>query len=295
VRERLDAAHARIAAGVRPPLSEFDLVRGLTGLGAYLLRRDPGGDLVRSALAYLVQLTHPLPAPDEAGPSAPGWWSSDAPAGPQDPMSRAGQANLGMAHGISGPLALLALAMRQGITVDGHAAAIESICQWLDSWRQDGPSGPWWPYRITLPELHAGRPIPRVPGRPSWCYGTPGLARAQQLAGFALGDAGRQEAAEDALARCLGDPAQLARITDPSLCHGWAGLVATAQCAANDALSSDIERCLPRPVDALLAHTSDVPPVQQPGLIEGAAGIALTLHEVATGTTGGWRACLLLT
>jgi hypothetical protein len=48
-----------------------------------------------------------------------------------------------MAHGISGPLALLAPAMRQGITVDGHAAAIHRICHWLDAWRHEAPAGPW--------------------------------------------------------------------------------------------------------------------------------------------------------
>ena len=53
---RLAVAFARLAAALRPSLSEFDLVRGLTGLGAYLLRRDPHDELVRRVLAYLVQL-----------------------------------------------------------------------------------------------------------------------------------------------------------------------------------------------------------------------------------------------
>lgn len=46
------------------------------------------------------------------------------------------------------------------------------------------------------------------PARPSWCYGTPGLARARQLAGLALRDLARQEAAEHALAstRCSTTP-----------------------------------------------------------------------------------------
>ena len=291
---RLRTARARMAAAVRPSLSEFDLVRGLTGLGAHLLRRDPHGGLVRRVLDYLVQLTEPLPADDEAGPSAPGWWTSDVPAGLPHTARAGGHANLGMAHGISGPLALLALAMRQGITVDGHAAAIDRICQWLDAWRREAPAGPWWPERVTLDELRTGRSVQGGPARPSWCYGTPGLARAQQLAGLALRDPARQEVAEHALARCLADPAQLARITDPAICHGQAGLIATAWCAATDALSLDIGAHLPHLLDTLLAHASDAPPEQLPGLIEGVAGVALTLHSIATGTTGGWQTCLLL-
>ncbi|MGH3868211.1 MAG: lanthionine synthetase C family protein [Pseudonocardiaceae bacterium] len=291
---RLDAAHARMAAAARPPRSEFDLVRGLTGLGAYLLRRDPRGDLVGRVLAYLVALIEPVPADDDAGRSAPGWWTSDIPSGQPAHRFRGGHADLGMAHGISGPLALLALAMRQGITVDGHAGAIDRICHWLDAWRHEAPAGPWWPERVSLAELRTGRSAHDGPARPSWCYGTPGLARAQQLAGHALGDPARQHRAEHALARCLADPVQLARITDPALCHGWAGLIATAWCAAADAGSPDIGVHLPRLLDTLLEHAGDVPPSRLPGLIEGSAGVALTLHSIATGTNSGWRTCLLL-
>lgn len=294
VHARLKAAHARMAAAARPSLSEFDLVRGLTGLGAYLLRHDPHGDLVHRVLAYLVQLTEPLPVDDAAGPSAPGWWTSDVPSRRPDAALDDGHANLGMAHGVSGPLALLALAMRQGITVDGQAAAIDRICQWLDSWRHVAPAGPWWPERVTLAELRTGRSAQNGPARPSWCYGTPGLARAQQLAGLVLRDPVRQQTAEHALAACLSDPAQLAHIIGRSLCHGWAGLIATAWYAATDARSPDISIHLPRLLNMLLDHAGDTPPEKLSGLIEGSAGVALTLHSIATGTTGGWQTCLLL-
>lgn len=294
VHARLEAALARMTAMVRPSLSEFDLVRGLTGLGAYLLHRDPYGDLVRRVLAYLVRLTEPIPADDAAGLSAPGWWTKDIPAGSPDPALGAGHANLGMAHGISGPLALLALAMRRGVVVAGHAAAIDRICQWLDAWRHETPTGPWWPERVTLAELRIGRSVQGGPARPSWCYGIPGLARAQQLAGLAVRDLARQEAAEHTLSRCLSDPAQLDRIIDPALCHGWAGLIATAWCADADARSPDIGARLPHLLDTLLDHARDAPLGRLPGLIEGSAGIALTLHSIATGTTGDWQTCLLL-
>ncbi|MGH3622096.1 MAG: lanthionine synthetase LanC family protein, partial [Sciscionella sp.] len=58
------------------------------------------------------------------------------------------------------------------------------------------------------------------PLQPSWCYGTPGIARAQQLAALATGDTRRRHTAETALLGCLHDPNQLARIIDPGLCHG---------------------------------------------------------------------------
>ncbi|MEV6704306.1 lanthionine synthetase C family protein [Micromonospora wenchangensis] len=291
VERRLAAATARLAAGSRPSLSEFDLVRGLTGLGAHLLRRAPDGPLLRRVLAYLVQLTEPVQTEDAAGRLAPGWWSAD-PADREGPEP-GGHANVGMAHGIAGPLALLALAMRQDIRVPGHAEAIRRICMWLDRWQQASPAGPWWPEKITVAELHAGKPSMSGPARPSWCYGTPGVARAQQLAGIALDDAARQEAAEEALTRCLADPLQLGQIIDPSLCHGWAGLAATAWYAADDARTTSLQKQLPQIVRLLIQHATDTTPARS-GLITGPAGIALTLHTVATGTDVRWATSLLI-
>jgi lantibiotic biosynthesis protein len=78
-RARLRSARDRIAAAARPPLSEFDLVRGLTGLGAYFLHFEPDPSLLREVLAYLVLLTKPVPAGDAAGIKAPGWWTAGNP------------------------------------------------------------------------------------------------------------------------------------------------------------------------------------------------------------------------
>ncbi|MFI0242539.1 lanthionine synthetase C family protein [Streptomyces sp. NPDC016845] len=294
VETRLQAAHTRIDARQRPSQHEFDLTRGLTGLGAHLLHNGPDGDLLRGILAYLVRLTEPVDTHDEAGASAPGWWTRDSSAYTRHPAFAAGEANFGMAHGCAGPLALLALAMRRGVVVDGQAAAIERLCHWLEQWRQHGTAGPWWPERITAEELHTGRPHQDGPLRPSWCYGTPGLARAQQLAALALGDKARQHAAEDALAQCLADRAQLAHVTDPALCHGWAGLLATAWYAAGDAGTPRIADHLPHLLEALLTHARSSVPGDRPGLIEGSAGVAMILTTLATGTSGNWPAILLL-
>jgi len=288
---RLAAAEARLAAGARPALSEFDLVRGLTGLGAHLVRRFPDGDLLRRVLAYLVRLTEPVDADDAAGRLAPGWWSADPP---DDGTERGGQANVGMAHGITGPLALLALALRQDIRVPGQTEAIGRICSWLDRWQQTSPAGPWWPEKITMAELQAGQLAVSEPARPSWCYGTPGIARAGQLAGIALGDPGRQKAAEDALFRCLTDPVQLGRIIDPSLCHGWAGVAATLWYAAADARDTRLPATVPYLMRLLVQHATNATPAPS-GLISGPAGIALALHTFATGTDIHWSTSLLIT
>ncbi|MGH3991873.1 MAG: lanthionine synthetase LanC family protein, partial [Pseudonocardiaceae bacterium] len=142
----------------------------------------------------------------------------------------------------------------------------------LDAWRQDHKAGPWWPETITLEETRLGRAKLTRPLRPSWCYGTPGLARAQQLAGQATGDTDRQRMAVQALIGCLTDPEQLRRITDRSLCHGSAGLFQTTWRSAADAHAPDLTTHLPDLAEPLLTPE---PPGAAIGLLEGEAGLAL--------------------
>ncbi|MDX2836037.1 MULTISPECIES: lanthionine synthetase LanC family protein [Streptomyces] len=91
-RRRLNAAHARIDQGGYTAFAEYDLFRGLAGLGALLLRRQPDGPELRSVLEYLVRLTQPI-----AGPNAkqlPGWWAGHSPA--NKTITQGGHANAGL-------------------------------------------------------------------------------------------------------------------------------------------------------------------------------------------------------
>ncbi|MGW0992472.1 lanthionine synthetase C family protein [Streptomyces sp. NPDC002523] len=289
---RVDAALARIGRGDLPTFAEYDLFYGLTGIGAYLLRTEPEGPALERILQYLVALTRPL-APDGRG--LPGWWVRHDPARGQSPYFPGGHGNFGAAHGITGPLLLLAQVLRQGITVNGHQDAMFAICAHLDAWCQHSGSGPWWPEHISRRDLDCGHPHPDAPARPSWCYGTTGIARAGQLAGIALRSPTLQKFYEDALYRALTDPAQLALVTDSGLCHGWAGIYQTAHCAAADALDPRLRTLPERLGDALTTHGKPGPP-STPGLINGDAGTALALTTFASqqAPSTGWDACLLI-
>jgi hypothetical protein len=199
-----------------------------------------------------------------------------------------------MSHGISAPLALLSLAALRDVVVDGHSDAIGRIGDWLDTWQQEHPSGPWWPGFITLEQVHEGHIGESSRQRPSWCYGTPGLARAHQLAGLATGDSTRQRTAETVMLGCLRDPAQLDRITDSGLCHGMAGVFQTAWRIAADAHTPDLAAELPRLSARLLTQLRSAP--ENPEFLDGHAGIALALHTAGTDTAplAGWDTCLLL-
>ncbi|HEY5833934.1 lanthionine synthetase C family protein [Streptomyces sp.] len=289
---RIGLAHARIDRGEPPAFAEYDLLHGLSGIGAHLLQHAPGDHALERTLSYLVRLTEPLRVDRER---VPGWWVHHDPHVKQSTEFPGGHSNFGIAHGITGPLALLAQALRRGVAVDGQSEAVHTICTWLDTWRQESDAGPWWPQWITRDQLGTGRPGQSSASRPSWCYGTPGIARAQQLVGIALADKARQQMAERALAYCVSDRAQLRQITDTSLCHGWAGLYQTTWRAAQDALTPEIGLLLPPLADLLLQH-SRAGRREGGGLLEGEAGLALALHTAAhpTPPISGWDACLLI-
>jgi hypothetical protein len=276
VRDRLERAHRRMDARRLPELREFDLISGLTGLGVCLRRRGHL-DLLRHVLTYLVRLTEPVNA-------LPGWWSVGGHGRPRTPEPPGGHANHGMAHGIVGPLALLALSYREGVLVADHARAITRICHWLDEWRQSSRRGVWWPETVALSDLERGATDQTGPTRPSWCYGTTGIARAQQLAALVLNDPVRRLDAENAFLHCLSDPSQHGLLGDRCLCHGTAGLLATARRISQDAES-------PIPIALIREIHESAPPPKPDGLLIGTAGVSLAVHPVHS----DWDACLLLT
>ncbi|MGX7823554.1 lanthionine synthetase C family protein [Actinokineospora sp. 24-640] len=293
-RQRLQTAHDRIDTGGLPAIREFDLISGLTGLGTYLLHRDRHPDLLCDVLAYLVRLTEPICVD---GDTLPGWWSAEPPNDRPADAWLGGHGNLGLAHGAAGPLALLATAMRHGITVPGQEAAMTTIRDWFDRCRVGTGRTAWWPGRITLHEQRTGAITQHGPQRPSWCYGTPGQARAQQLAALALGDHQRQHQVEEALVGCVTDNQQLVLLHDNTLCHGFAGFILTTWRAAADAVpGSGLATELPplrAQFDRRLHH--DGPP-RSGGLLEGEAGMRLVQHTLDTSRsdTTRWDLCLLL-
>lgn len=86
-------------AGLPPRMQEYDLIGGLTGLGAYLLRRGTHPDLLDGVMHYLVQLfQQPVTV---HGEQVPGWWTSDSPGGQPNTAWPDGHGNFGTAHGVA--------------------------------------------------------------------------------------------------------------------------------------------------------------------------------------------------
>ncbi|MFD5652996.1 lanthionine synthetase C family protein [Streptomyces sp. NPDC127039] len=295
VADRLDAAHRRMDGGRPPRLREYDLISGLTGLGAYLLRRGRDNVLER-VLRYLVRLiTEPLTVD---GHRVPGWWAATDP---RDAVGNGrfaqGHANFGIAHGVAGPLALLALARRAGHTVDGQDDALAEGVTHLTAWAQPFDNGSiGWPELLPLDAYRKGPEPGAAPGRPSWCYGTPGIARALQLAAHALHDDVARRLAERTALQAVTDSRQTCQITDASVCHGWAGLLLATDRIASDAVLPDLTRALPALHARLESAVARAETTEAAGLLTGNAGVRLTVHtlNVSHPLDLGWETCLLL-
>ncbi|MFD5588971.1 lanthionine synthetase LanC family protein [Streptomyces sp. NPDC127063] len=137
-----------------------------------------------------------------------------------------------------------------------------------------------WPDTVPLHAFVNGPISGTGPLRPSWCYGTPGIGRALQLAALARGNEAARQFAEQVVLGSITDPLQLAQIRDATLCHGLAGLLLTCDRVASDAVSPAIAKELPALRARLDAHLvqHDIP--KDAGLLTGRAGVLLALHTL---------------
>ncbi|MFD1545825.1 lanthionine synthetase C family protein [Nonomuraea guangzhouensis] len=291
-------------AGAGVPVGAFDVIAGLAGTGAYLLcRRHEAGAAraLEAVLAGLVALCG-----DRDG--LPNWHTPIGAMGADEPMARQfphGNLNCGLAHGIPGPLALMSLATRAGITVPGQREAVHRVADWLVEHRADDEWGANWPSAFALPCPDSPPEQPR-PGRSAWCYGSPGVARALWLAGSALDAPQLCALAVEAMAATYRRPRGRRFIDSPTFCHGVAGLLQITTRFAHDtgdpmfgqAAADLTEQILRLYQPDLPLGFSDLEPggnrVDQPGLLDGAPGVALALLAAATDVPPAWDRLFLL-
>jgi len=300
------------AEGWDPPImdgmsfGQFDVISGLAGIGAYLLlrREQPGaGAALESVLRALVALA------SDSG-SRPRWWTPAHLLGDEEmaALYPNGNLNCGLAHGIPGPLALMALALADGIGVPGIEEAVDRLAGWIVGHRADDGWGVNWPYAISLTQEglpDRGAPTDG-PSRAAWCYGAPGVARALWLAGVARNRPEWGNLAIEAMEAVYQRPIAARQIDSPTFCHGVAGLLQiTLRFANNTGLpvftnaAGDLTEQLLSAYepDSLLGYRNWEPGgtrVDQPGLLDGAPGVLLALLAAATDVEPSWDRAFLL-
>jgi hypothetical protein len=285
---------------------DFDVVSGLTGVAAYLLCR---ADLPE-ALPATTTILRAFVALARDGVDPPRWWTPAQLMGNEETaaLHPHGNLNCGLAHGIPGPLALMALAMLSGIRVEGLEEVVDWVAGWLIAYQVKDEWGVNWPYAVSLTAEGLPEPpdIARAGSRAAWCYGAPGVARSLWIAGVARARPEWRELAIEAMAAVYRRPHTSRQIDSPTFCHGVGGLLQVTLRFANETqlplftdAACDLAEWLLSAYepDSLMGYRNWEPGgtrVDHPGLLEGAPGVLLTLLAAATHVEPIWDRVFLL-
>jgi hypothetical protein len=287
---------------------DYGLMSGLVGLGVYALERlTPGAEATRlAAVECLECVIGHLAALAEHKPDGATWWR-----GPERLTLHGrkkvpdGWWDVGLGDGVSGVVALLARACAAGVAVDRARPLLDEAARWVLA--QEAPDGPpeGFPYGI-----RPSRPQ-RNWTRESWAYGDPGVAVALLGAARSVGEPAWEERARIAALRATTRPPDRTRIFDAGLCIGAAGLGhlfnRVSQVWDEPRLAERsrfwFERALTmrRPGQGVAGYAAWLPDVNDeeswvdhPGILLGAAGIALALLAAATPFEPAWDRMMLV-
>jgi len=289
----LDAALLRQLAGEWT--RDYDLIRGLVGLGVYALERgDAGHALAIRVLDQLERLAHPRGA-------GVAWRTGPELLPPhQREVAPHGYWNLGLAHGQPGVIALLARYLIRGLEPARTRRLLDAAMAFqLGIPVAAGEHTPAW--------IADGTDQPSAAGRLAWCYGDLGVAVALHAAGQAAGHPGWCDHALGLARRCARLPLERTHVADAGLCHGAAGathvfhrlFVASGDAELGAATRTwlthtlAIRNALPiagfpqRMTDGTGRWAADA------SVLTGAAGVALVLAELCSETEPLWSRLLL--
>jgi len=282
---RSDIAHGNV-----------DFLHGALGMGLYFLRK-PETPEYRAALSGLVEGLKGLSESEADGSMK---WKSllDADQGLMG-------YNLSLSHGISSIIIILSQIMEKGIAEDDCREMIRGAIQYLERQRLNSQlhqsSFPSWAIE-SMNELHDSRL--------AWCYGDLGIGLAYLSAGKQFPHQAYSQDGMDILLRTT-QRRDLSEnsVVDAGLCHGAAGITmiynslyqSTEMLAFKDAASYWLDVCLNMAThkDGIAGYKSWYSPGYggwkvSGGLLDGVAGIALSLLSFVMEKEPSWTKSLLI-
>ena len=275
----------------------YDLISGLVGIGVYIADRMPR-PAAKECFEHVVKHLAKLAKPMEVGVT---WWTPPeqliAASREQHPQ---GHANLGVAHGVPAPIALLAQACASGVSTADASALLSRSLEWFLSQKSNDSADSYFGYNYVSGSEWR-------PARAAWCYGDPGIAAALLCAGRWTNDAALEREAIEIGLRAAQRPADSCGVVDSPLCHGSAGLghlfnrmfQATGDRRFRERAVSWFERTLQmrREGEGIAGFLSWRPGeggwAADRSLLAGATGIALALLAAATPVEPSWDRILL--
>ena len=285
------------------PVRAFDVVSGLSGVGAYLLCRKDNEEAVECLEAILRSLVI-LIREDAALPR----WHTPAEMVADESMLLMfpdGNLNCGLAHGLPGPLALMSLSHLYGVAVEGMPEAMEKAANWLTENSIEDEWGITWPSAVSL-KTGSESDVSLLPTRTAWCYGSPGVARSLWLAGKALNKTEYCDVSVEAMRAVLSKPVQERGIDSPTFCHGVAGLLqitlrfyhSTGISFFREAAGNLVQQLIYLyEVDSLMGYR-DIETarskIDNPNLLNGSPGVILVLLAATSQVEPNWDRMFLL-
>jgi hypothetical protein len=192
----------------------------------------------------------------------------------------------GLAHGVAGPVAALAMAVPH---LPEWRGGVHDLASWLAAQRYTDDCGVVsWPGRV--PSVERGSEARRQ----GWCYGTPGVAWALWVAGRASVYSGLCDLAVEAVeSLCVAyDPDRHLDHDPLAVCHGAAGVLLVADAFARHAGSPAAAALRDELVGYLADRIEEVTRLDTT-LLSGAPGVLAALLTSAGGDRG-WLPCLAL-
>src|SRR5215203_2381477 len=301
--EAIDDALLRLLSRTDHWRAPYDLVVGVTGLGVYALQRYPR-PVASECLRRVVELLHQRAEHDEHGLY---WWTPPAELHEEwRKQYPSGRADLGVAHGVAGAIALLGGICGAGIEQATARPLLDGAVRWLLAHSVPTEAGPTFP-------LWVAPGFEPYPARCAWCYGDPGIAAALLTAARGVGNAGWEQTAVALACRAAERPASETGVVNAGFCHGTAGLAhlynRMYQASGEPKLGRAALYWLERTLDfyrlakdngGSWVQGSWDPDKHKPWtwtgieLVEGAAGIALVLLAAATSVEPVWDRMFLV-
>ncbi|KAE8559541.1 MULTISPECIES: lanthionine synthetase C family protein [Paenibacillus] len=211
--------------------------------------------------------------------------------------------NLGMAHGITGAINLLAVAHLRRYPLTGLREVLEVAKTFLHGSIRE------WNGTLVIPNMFTpdeSAETSRNPGyhRDAWCYGTPGASVAMFRLGLALEDKALQQQALQLFNTVYSRPDSLRKVISPTICHGYAGLVLIqhhfSRAAAMPFKDEFLHRLLSYrntgegvPFIDLEGSVDDPLSLDKVGLLDGCAGVLLTLLTCDNENLSTWKQMLV--
>ncbi|CCC88469.1 TPA: lanthionine synthetase C family protein [Staphylococcus aureus] len=258
----------------------YDTISGLAGIGRYLLNRVDANatnvKALKSILTYFKDIQYSqnswvVPQESQFLESDKNYFTE-------------GNINLGLAHGVLGPMSLFALCVIKGITIENHQHILKDMYKFIvdekfccnDRWLQR--------YDLISERNHFNYI------RNGWCYGNTGVMTTLFLIGQALQDDEIIQTSKKVMLQVVNDKEK--NLISPTICHGLSSQILMLTTMNLHFESNVVSDYINELINKLISHYKEnhlvnfidinenqegVFKSQKVGLLEGELGVYLTL------------------